>query len=88
MSFKAHIGPWLGVGANQQRVCAVKDCHQEGKPHLCLWDGAWHRHGAIHYNCEAAKLAVERSGLIFREDGWALLCDEHYKILEEADRGQ
>lgn len=77
----AHIGPWVGVPANMQRVCAIEDCHEEGKRQICPYDGKLHHHGCIHYECDNG-----RSGLKFRpkSQGWALMCDTHYAIVNAA----
>lgn len=73
-------GPWVGVSKENQTVCMVLGCTHQGKPNPCPYDGAHHHHGCIHYDCEAAKVDVKRTGFKFRQ-GWGLLCDEHYNAL-------
>lgn len=72
------FGPWLGVPAKRQALCAVQDCISPGRPQICLYDGRYHHHGCIHYDSAPAN-----HGLVFRP-GWGLLCDHHYQTLEEA----
>lgn len=62
--------------------CAVEDCIVEGKPHPCPYDGAYHRHGRIHYTS-----AADVAGLTFRK-GWFLICDFHYDVLLTAHNAQ
>jgi len=59
-------------------LCAVKDCPRPGKPQICFYDGRYHHHGCIHYDCGYPKHSVE-----FRNDGWYWLCDEHYEMLKQ-----
>lgn len=73
-------GPWMGVPRERQRVCAVEGCIVEGRPHVCLADGAYHHHGCVHY-----ERLGEAAGLTFREGGWCWLCDGHYNQLKEAN---
>jgi len=76
-----NIGPWVGVPAERQTVCAVEGCDGEGRPQPCPYDGQFHHHGCVHYECDNG-----RSGLKFRPraDGWALICDAHYAVLNSA----
>lgn len=76
------FGPWLGVPSQRQLICAVEGCPKRGMPYRCLYDGAEHHHGCIHYDCDAAK--VTNHGLTFREPGWGLLCPKHYDVLAVA----
>ena len=57
--------------------CAVIDCSREGKSQLCPYDGRFHHHGRIHYDCPRAQPTV----LTFDESDWHLICDEHYAVL-------
>lgn len=63
-------------------LCAVDGCERQGSPQVCLYDGSYHGHGRIHYDCERA----ERSnhGLKFRQDVWRKICAEHYDVLRRA----
>lgn len=54
--------------------CAVLTCDAEGLAFPCPYDGAFHRHGRIHYDC-----GFPESSLVFRS-GWHLICAEHYEI--------
>ena len=74
------VGPWMGVPAELQDLCAVADCETKGKPQICIADGANHHHGCIHY-----ERLGEKAGLVFRKGGWCWLCDEHYAQLKEAN---
>lgn len=74
-------GPWYGVPASKQHLCAVNDCTDPGKPQVCLYDGRYHHHGCIHYDCPRAEATGH--GLTFRP-GWGLVCDRHYASLKTA----
>lgn len=80
-------GGATGCTANIGR-CAVERCFRAPKPHACPYDGAYHRHGAIHYDC-----GDPQSELTFRQGDWYQVCDEHYVVLcserraFEADNG-
>lgn len=80
---EAPFGPWLGVPSERQKLCAVVGCEAEGKPHPCPYDGGFHHHGCIHYDCVASSDDVKRSGLVFRKGSWGLICDAHYNTLTE-----
>lgn len=56
--------------------CAVINCNQEGKPKTCPYDGRYHYHGRIHYDC-----GYPKSSLQFHKGEWDYVCDEHYSIL-------
>lgn len=62
--------------------CAVLDCPNEGRPQVCMYDGRFHHHGRIHYDCQRAD--TTEHGLAFRPNGWRLICDEHYATLVAA----
>ncbi len=53
---------------------AVVGCQGEPKPHECPYDGAYHRHGAIHY------WSQHSGSLTFHEGDWYWMCDEHYAV--------
>ena len=72
-------GPWVGVPAERQSVCAVVGCEAKGKPQICPYDGHYHHHGCIHYADAAAG-----HGLTFRTDGWCYVCDTHHAVLVSA----
>ena len=57
--------------------CAVEGCQSEGHPARCFYDDRYHHHGRIHYNC-----GYPTHSVTFREDGWYLICDEHYTLLK------
>ena len=76
-------GPWVGVPTDRQHVCAVEGCIVEGRPQVCIADGAYHHHGCVHYDH-----LPNTAGLTFREGGWCWLCDGHYRQLEEANPGR
>jgi hypothetical protein len=76
------IGPWVGVPRDRHDVCAVEACTTPGEPQRCLYDGAYHHHGCVHYDCPAAE--ATNHGLTFRPNGWAWLCAGHYAVLVEA----
>lgn len=57
-------------------LCAVEGCEKRARPQLCPYDGRYHGHGAIHYDCGHPK-----SQLQFRKGGWFWVCDEHYTVL-------
>jgi hypothetical protein len=63
-------------------VCAVEDCWRPGSPQVCLYDGAFHGHGRVHYDCRRAERTAH--GLTFRADSWRQLCAEHYDVLRRA----
>ena len=70
------ISPGGGFGVVPQDIlCAVDGCENPGMPQRCPADGAYHRHGMVHYT-----YAKPGHGLTFRE-GWHLICDEHYKVI-------
>lgn len=57
--------------------CAVVGCAREGSPQICPYDGRYHHHGRIHYDCGYPVHSVK-----FRDDGWHFVCDEHYRLLD------
>jgi hypothetical protein len=57
--------------------CAVVGCEQPGRPHICPHDGRYHHHGRVHYDSGCPKHSLD-----FRDDGWHLLCDEHFAIVK------
>lgn len=57
--------------------CAVVGCRSQGLPQICPYDGRYHHHGRIHYDCPRA----QPTALEFYQDEWDLLCDEHYGVL-------
>lgn len=63
-------------------LCAIKDCPNPGKAQICPYDGKFHHHGLIHYDCHFGRNPVIHSVLQFREGGWYAMCDEHYTILK------
>jgi len=65
----------LGCTANVSR-CAVVGCDQKAKPQQCIYDGNYHRHGAIHYDCGHPK-----SKLKFHQGDWFWVCDTHFAVL-------
>lgn len=60
--------------------CAVEACEQEGRPKVCLYDGRYHHHGAIHY--ETAQRGKLKTDLTFRDDHWYWICSDHYTQLK------
>lgn len=76
-------GPWVGVPKSKRNLCAVEGCEHTAVPQICLYDGRYHHHGCIHYDCDAAK--VTEHGLQFR-DGWGWLCPSHYAVLVSAQK--
>lgn len=75
MKRSSGCGGALGVTANAGR-CAVIGCFQAPKPQVCPYDGAQHRHGAIHYDCGSPV-----SSLAFHAGDWYWVCDAHYAHL-------
>lgn len=68
----------------QLHPCAVLTCPNEGKPQVCPYDGSFHHHGRIHYDCHRAKhFAGLRTSLEFQPTGWFLMCDAHYSQIRE-----
>ena len=59
-------------------LCAVKECNKVAHSRVCFYDGQYHSHGCIHYNCGYPKHSVA-----FREDGWYWVCDDHYNLLKK-----
>lgn len=57
--------------------CAVVGCTNDGRPHRCPYDGTFHGHGRIHYDCHSKW--VKNTKLSFEPDDWHLLCPDHYR---------
>jgi len=63
-------------------VCAVEGCSRIGSPQVCPYDGRYHHHGCIHYDCGYPQHSVS-----FKQDGeWHFICDEHYELLSQERR--
>ena len=58
------------------RLCAVKDCLEEGRRQTCPVDNNYHWHGRIHYR--------EGYGLEFRDGDWYRICNTHKKVILDA----
>ena len=81
---KAVYAEGLCYGCYQTRLttsCAVIGCNAPGRPHTCPYDGSRHGHGRIHYDGTCPVSALE-----FRPDGWYLVCDAHFAVLEAERR--
>ena len=65
--------------AGESGLCAVMDCLEEGRRHVCPVDTKPHWHGKIHYEG-----GLPRHDLKFRSGGWYFMCDAHYKVIVEA----
>jgi hypothetical protein len=74
-TYSKGTGGAFGVRSRTDK-CAVVDCPNPPKAQICFYDGARHRHGAIHYNRDG------EAGLEFHKDGWFRICDEHYEHLK------
>lgn len=59
-------------------LCAVVGCRTAGRPQVCPYDGRYHHHGRIHYECHTYKHNDPGTELRFRKGAWHLMCDEHY----------
>jgi hypothetical protein len=57
--------------------CAVVDCGNPGRPQVCPYDGRFHHHGRIHYDC-----GYPAHSLTFEQGEWLYVCNEHYAILK------
>lgn len=68
-------GGALGVTTNVSR-CAVVGCNEPGRPQQCPYDGTYHRHGAVHYDC-----GYPTSALKFHKGDWYWVCDTHISML-------
>ena len=58
-------------------ICAVEGCKERPRPRVCIYDGTYHRHGAMHYGDN------HPSTLKFRKDGWFWVCDKHHQHLSD-----
>lgn len=72
-------GPWLSSDVDDR--CAVEGCDKRGRPHVCPYDGRYHHHGCIHYDC-----GYPQHSVAFKTDGWRWVCNEHYQLLDAERR--
>ena len=64
-----------------ERECAVEDCHEWGKPQVCVYDGRYHHHGRIHYeNGHPFHPELRFRGM--DEGGWRGICNTHMKQIK------
>ncbi|MEO7667151.1 MAG: hypothetical protein ABIU97_08985 [Dehalococcoidia bacterium] len=78
-----HVENVNDLTTSPDELCAVTDCERRGRPHICLYDGRYHRHGHIHYETAEGSTRLNPMGLTFRHDGWRFICNSHYQQLKE-----
>ena len=55
-------------------LCAVEGCDRAGQRQVCLYDYAYHRHGAIHYVNDHPF----HPDMTFKAGAWRGICNPHY----------